>query len=337
MAITLKDVAKEAGVSVMTVSRVINNKEYIADETRNRVKAALKKLDYKPNINARTLVTKKTDFLGLIVPDIANPFFGHLVQAAENIARKRGYSVILGDSGGDPEAEQEYIEAFRGRMCDAMILIASRVKDELIIELNRTIPLVLVDRHIDDNDVIQVWLDNKKGAFSAVEHLISLGHRRIGFIMGPENVPNSFRRRIGYLEALEKHDITPEKQLVVQGDFNRETGARAFEVFNSLDEKPTAVFGSNDLMALGFIQKAREHNLSVPEDYSVVGFDDIFLSSMTEPPLTTVHYPIVEMGIVAIQDLLNSLESKETATLASQLKHTLVVRHSTAPPKKMEK
>ncbi|MGC9311626.1 MAG: LacI family DNA-binding transcriptional regulator [Sediminispirochaetaceae bacterium] len=331
MTVTMKDVAKAAGVSVMTVSRVINNKEYIAAETREKVEAALKKLNYKPNINARTLVTKKTDFLGLIVPDIANPFFSDLVKAAENIARNRGYSVILGDSGGDPAVEEEYIEAFRGRMCDAIILIAPRVEDEVIRELNHTIPLVLVDRQIPDDDIIQVTVDNKYGALSAVEHLIGLGHRRIGFIMGPKNVPNAYLRREGYIEALRRHDIPVDEELIVQGDFNRETGARAFEVFNGLSDRPTAVFGSNDLMAFGFIQKAKEARYSIPRDFSVVGFDDIFLCALMEPPMTTVRYPIVEMGVVAIQDILNSLESKETARLKSKLKHTLIVRQSTAP------
>ena len=330
MAVTMKDVAKKAGVSVMTVSRVINKKEYIAVETRERVESALKELNYKPNINARTLVTKKTDFLGLIVPDIANPFFGDLVKAAEKIARERGYSVILGDSGGIPEAEEEYIEAFRGRMCDAIILIAPRVSDEVIREVNSTIPLVLVDRHMPDDDIIQVTVDNKFGAFSAVEHLISLGHRRIGFIMGPANVPNAYRRKAGYVEALKKSGIEIDEELIVQGDFDRETGARAFEVFNKLKNRPTAVFGSNDLMAFGFIEKAKEARLSIPKDYSVVGFDDIFLCALMEPPMTTVRYPIVEMGIVAIQDLLNSLESKETARLKAKLKHTLIIRQSTA-------
>lgn len=329
MAVTMKDVAKEAGVSVMTVSRVINNKEYIALETKNKVESALKRLNYKPNINARTLVTKKTDFLGLIVPDISNPFFGDLVKAAENLARKRGYSVILGDGGGDPQAEEEYIEAFRGRMCDAIILIAPRVKDEVIRELNSTIPLVLVDRQIPDDDIIQVTVDNKFGAFSAVEYLIQLGHKRIGFIMGPQNVPNAYLRRDGYIEALKKHDIEIDNRLIVQGDFNRETGVEAFKVFNTLKDRPTAVFGSNDLMAMGFIQKAKDEGYAIPDDFSVVGFDDIFLSELMEPPLTTVKYPIVEMGLAAIQDLLNSLESKETAYLKSKLKHTLIIRKST--------
>ena len=163
-----------------------------------------------------------------------------------------------------------------------------------------------------------------------MEHLISLGHRRIGFIMGPANVPNAYRRKAGYVEALKKSGIEIDEELIVQGDFDRETGARAFEVFNKLKNRPTAVFGSNDLMAFGFIEKAKEARLSIPKDYSVVGFDDIFLCALMEPPMTTVRYPIVEMGIVAIQDLLNSLESKETARLKAKLKHTLIIRQSTA-------
>jgi len=331
MRTTLKDVAREADVSVMTVSRVIHKKEYIASETREKVEAALKRLKYNPNMNARTLVTKKADFLGLIVPDISNPFFGDLVKAGEGLARKRGYSVILGDSGGDPEVEKSYINAFRSRMCDAIILIAPRVDDMLIRELNKMVPLVLVDRQMPDTDIIQVSLENKDGAFSAVEHLIGLGHKKIAFIKGPENVPNTHRREAGYTEALEKSGIPYDPLYTFQGDFTRETGVLAFDAFATLPEMPSAVFGSNDLMAFGFIQRAREKGYSIPEDFSVVGFDDIYLSALIDPPLTTVKYPIVEMGIEAIRKLFDSLESKASFTMNEQLRHKLIIRKSTKP------
>ena len=329
MGVTIKDVAKEAGVSLMTVSRVINNKEHIASATREKVQAALEKLNYMPNISARNLVLQKTDFLGLVVPDISNPFFGDLVKASEKIARDRGYSIILGDSDGDVEAEKEYIEAFRGRMCEAIILVAPRAEDRVLQELNKKIPVILVDRKIDDDEIIQVYLDNAGGAYSAVKHLLQLGHKRIGFVMGPENVPNSHRRKAGYIKALKEFGIEHNPDLEFQGEFNVETGKEAFNKFSSLENPPTAVFNSNDLMAFGFVIAARNAGYSIPDDFSVVGFDDIFLSSLMEPSLTTVKYPFVDMGTQAIKMLLDSFDTNNKVTINENLKHELIVRKST--------
>ena len=329
MGITIKDVAREAGVSIMTVSRVINNKDYIADSTRKKVQAALDKLNYMPNISARNLVTKKTDFLGLVVPDISNPFFGELVKASEKIAKERGYSIILGDSDGSVEAEADYIDAFRGRMCGAIILVAPRVEDRVLQDLNREIPLILVDRKVDDDDIVQVYLDNARGAYTAVRYLLELGHRRIGFVMGPANVPNSYRRKNGYIDALKDFGIEYDPELEYQGEFIAETGKQAFRKFISLKEPPTAVFNSNDMMAFGFVQSAREAGYAIPEDFSVVGFDDIFLSSLMEPALTTVRYPFIEMGKEAINLLLDSLDTNEKVKMKKNLEHELIIRKST--------
>ena len=329
MGVTIKDVAKEAGVSLMTVSRVINNKEHIAAATREKVQAALEKLNYMPNISARNLVLQKTDFLGIVVPDISNPFFGDLVKAAEKIAKSRGYSIILGDSDGDISAETEYIEAFRGRMCEAIILVAPRSEDAVLQDLNKKIPVILVDRKIEDDEMIQVYLDNAQGALSAVRHLLEQGHRRIGFVMGPENVPNSHRRKAGYINALKEFGLEYDSDLEFQGEFNVETGKEAFKKFIKLKNPPTAVFNSNDLMAFGFVTAARDAGYSIPEDFSVVGFDDIFLSSLMDPPLTTVKYPYVEMGIQAINMLLDSIDNNTRVKMNEKLKHELIVRKST--------
>ncbi len=320
----------------MTVSRVINEKEHIAPETRKRVKEVLKRLRYSPNINARTLVTRKTEFLGLLVPDIGNPFFADLVKAAESVARQRGYSLILGDAGGDADSELEYFDALRGRMCDAIVLVAPRSKDEVIAEFSREIPIVLVDRSHSDDRIIQVALDNREGARAVVDHLVGLGHRRIGFIMGPENVPNARLRREGFQERLRHYGIVPDPALSYQGEFERSTGAAAFRAFFGQPDPPTAVFASNDLMAYGLIQEGRRRGISIPKDLSVVGFDDIFLSALMDPPLTTVRYPIVEMGVAAIEKLLISLgtDSAPPEPSVGELHHELIVRGSTVPLKK---
>lgn len=338
MGVTLRDVAREAGVSTMTVSRVMNNKDHISQTTRERVLQVCERLGYRPNQFARSLVTRKTGFFGIVVPDIGNPFFGDLVRAAGGVARDRGFSMLLGDTSGDIAIEQEYLDAFRNRLCDALVLVAPRVPDEVIRELNREVPLVLVDRSIDDPDIATVALDNSSGARSAVEHLIALGHRRIGLIKGPENVPNAHLRYRGWYNALRSAELEPVPELVYQGEFDRETGGRAFDVFAALPEPITAVFASNDLMAYGFVQAARSAGYNVPEDISVVGFDDIFLSKLMYPALTTVRYPIVEMGAAAIERLLDSIGSPGTESSGGAaddvLKHELIIRESTAPPRK---
>lgn len=327
---TIKDVAREAEVSTMTVSRVINKKEYIAPVTREKVLAAIEKLNYQLNTVARSLVAKKTDFIGLLVPDIGNPFFADLVKGAEGLARKRGYSLILGDTEGKIENEETYIDAMQGRMCDGIIMVAPRIDESRILKLNEILPLVLVDRYINSDAVMQIWIDNTKGAFKAVEHLIELGHRRIGFISGPLNVQNSFRREKGYRDALSQYGIDFDLSLELIGDFYFETGYRLLDHFIDMDNPPTAIFASNDLMALGLIKKAKERGLDIPADLSVVGFDDIFLASMIDPPLTTVRHPTIEMGIEAIEKFMDMLDEKESQYSENTLENRLIVRKSTA-------
>ncbi len=329
MRITIRDVAREAGVSTMTVSRVINNKGRVATKTRERVENAMKMLAYTPNMNAQNLVTNKTWTIGVIVPDIANPFFASLVKAGEKICNERGFSMLIGNTEGDLEIERRYISVYKARVCEAIILVAPRIDDSELIELNAQIPLVVVDRNVQFSDIVQVYLDNTKGAEVATQHLIDLGHTRIGFIKGPEEVPNSHTRYEGYVLALQRAGIAVERKYIFQGDFVAETGRAALNYFESLEDKPTAIFCSNDLMALGVLERANELAIRIPETYSLVGFDNIFLSSLVNPTLTTVSYPILEMGTKAITLLLDSLLSESKVQMSENLEHNLIIRNST--------
>lgn len=329
MSITIRDVAREAGVSTMTVSRVINNKGQVATETRERVESAMKMLAYTPNMSAQNLVTNKTWTIGVIVPDIANPFFASLVKAGEKICNERGFSMLIGNTEGDLEIERRYISVYKARMCEAIILVAPRIDDSELIELNAQIPLVVVDRNVQFNDIVQVYLDNTKGAEVATQHLLDLGHTNIGFIMGPEEVPNSHTRYEGYVLALKRAGIALETKNIFQGDFLVETGRDALDYFESLEHKPTAIFCSNDLMAVGVLERANELAIRIPEMYSLVGFDNIFLSSLVTPALTTVSYPILEMGTKAITLLLDSLLSEAKVQMSENLEHNLIIRNST--------
>lgn len=328
MSVTVKDVARKAGVSVMTISRVVNNSGYVAEATRAKVMAAVKALGYRQNKTARSLSRRKSDVISIMVPDISNPFFSGIVRAAERVARLKGYHVILGDSEGVVANEYSFMETTAGRMSDGLILAAPRMKDNEIRTLSAMVPLVVVDTHVHSPDVIDVYVDNKAGAQEAVEYLIAHRHRRIGFIGGPHGVWNSRRRRNGFESALAAHKIPLAPELVFEGGFLFEDGIAACDYFLDLADPPTAVFSSNDLMAVGLIQRARQRGLSVPEDLSVVGFDDIPLASYITPALTTVRHPMFEMGRRAVELLLAQLNSSEVVSERGTLKNSFVERSS---------
>ena len=328
MSVTLKDVAREAGVSLMTVSRVVNNKGDIAEATRENVLKAIEKLNYTPNRIARSLVVNKSDFIAIIVPDIANPFFSEMVKGAEKHARDMGYNIILGDTEGLVDNEIQCIDMAIGRKADGIILVAPRIKEEVICQINELVPLIIIDRYVPNEDVIQVYVDNLRGAKEAVEYLIELGHRRIGFISGPRDVGNSLRREEGYRRALAHHGIPLDPDLVVVGDFHYQSGYDSFDHFMQIEPRPTAIFASNDLMAVGVIQRARQRGLHVPRDVSVVGFDDIFLASVIDPPLTTVRHPMLEMGTRASALLVDRLDQRRDKQMKKVLENKLVIRKS---------
>jgi len=326
---TIRDVAKKSNVSLMTVSRVVNKKGNVSKATAAKVLKAIRELNYKPNITARSLAAKKSDFIAIIVPDISNPFFSEMMKGAEDFARENGYNIFLGDTEGKVELEKEYIDAAINRMADGIVLVAPRLENNLICEINDNIPLVIVDRSINKNDIPQIYIDNLRGAMSAVEHLINLNHKNIAFLSGPKDVQDSLQREKGYIMALKKHNIPVNPKLMLISDFSFEGGRDAFEKFFSNYPKPTAIFASNDIMAFGLIQRAHEMNVKVPKDVSIVGFDDILLSSLINPPLTTVRHPMLKMGIKAVELLVNKLNNKLDTKISFLLENTLIVRKST--------
>ncbi len=330
MRATIKDVAREAGVSHMTVSRVINNKNSILETTREKVLKAIEKLNYKPNYLARSLVIKKTGLIGILVPDIDNPFFSALVKSAEKIAQKNGSNLMLGDTGGEVDTEKKYMEIMLERMVDGIILVTPRMEDSTILRYSNLIPIVVVDRRLGQYDIPQVWADNRRGAILAMEYLLGLGHRRIGFISGPSGVQGSASREDGYRKTLANHNIHFDPDLVVRGDFLFESGYRSFEHFLRIKQPPTAVFSSNDIMAYGLIKRAMERGVNIPRDLSIVGFDNISLSALINPPLTTVDHPVAEMGRGAMELLFCEMRIDKDYKRCIALENTLVIRRSAA-------
>jgi LacI family transcriptional regulator, repressor for deo operon, udp, cdd, tsx, nupC, and nupG len=311
----------------MTVSRVIKKSGYVSAEKRLRVEKAIKDSDYRPNRIARTLASNKSDIIIAVVPDIENAFFTEMVKGTQEVTDANGYNIILCDSRGKIDKEKADVSFAMERMADGVLLFCPRADDEYISGVSKKIPLVVVDRKVEDPDVGQVYIDNKEGARLAVEYLISQGHRRIGLMEGPSNVLANRRRRLGYKEALRKHGIAVEDELIVDGLFSFEGGTKALDRYLMLKRRPTAIFSTNDWMALGFIQRAHERDISIPDDISIIGFDDIILSRLINPSLTTVNHPKVEMGRVAAYQLLSKLNAKVEIPLL-EMKNELILRNS---------
>jgi LacI family transcriptional regulator len=327
----MRNVAERAGVSVTSVSHVINGTRPVSDELRRRVLDAMGELGYRPNALARSLRRQKTHTIGMIVPDSANPFFAEVARGIEDTCFEQGYSVILGNSDGDLGKELLYTNVLAEKQVDGILFVAAGTSTEHIRALQaRRMPLVVVDRHIPSVDVDSVLTDNAHGGWLATHHLVELGHRRIGCIAGPSDVTPSADRITGYRQALHEGGIAVDEALIVKGDFQYESGYRAAHQLLAIDDPPTAVFTCNDLMAVGAISAALELRRQVPADLSVVGFDDVRLASFTNPPLTTVAQPKYEMGVMAATMLLERLQNRDMPPRQRLLDTSLLTRQSTA-------
>lgn len=328
--LTIKDIARLAGVSTATVSRVINDYPGVREKTRIRVKKVIDKFGYQRNILARKLVTKKTSIIGVVLSDITNPFYSEIARGIEDEARKWGYTVIFGSTDNTREIQKEYVNLFREQRVDGIIFASVALQDPDVEKLfKEDVPFVLVNRKLDTIKTDFVVLDNVKGAYMAAEHLIKLGHKRIGFICGPLNYSTGVDRLRGYKEALRKYNIEEYPELVKSGNFRQESGYRAFKEFMSMKSPPTAVFASNDFMALGVLEAALELGIRIPEDIALVGFDDINFASFKFVSLTTVAQRKYEMGAKGIQLLIKKIESSERwIPQEIYLKPRLIIRGS---------
>ena len=324
---TLKDIAEKANVSTMTVSRAIKNSGYVNKETRKRIEEAIEEFNYRPNALAQSLVTRKTNNVLIIVPDIENFFFAEMIKGSERILRKNGINVLFGDSSGRINREKSLVNLGMSKIVDGIIVCVPRSDDEYLKMVSREIPLVVVDRKVRFAEVSHVYLDNWSGAVKAIDYLIGKGHKKIGLIEGPENILANLRRKEGFVSALTKHGIPVNEEYIYVGDFSFEDGRDAFNYFSKLSNPPTAVFATNDVMALGFIQQAQENNVSIPEDFSIIGFDNILISKLINPQLTTINHPKNDMGEFAAYTLLRML-GFEIEIPEYTLKNELVERNS---------
>lgn len=329
----MRDVAERAGVSVTTVSHVINNTRAVSDTSRQSVLQAMEELDYRPNALARSLRRRKTTTIGMIVPDSANPFFAEIARAIEDASFAQNYSVILCNSEGDLEKQRTYTKVLVENRVAGILFVAAGVSTELVEDLcRRRVPLVVVDREVPGVKVDTVLTNHAQGGCLATQHLTDLGHRRIACITGSSEVSPSAERVTGYRKTLENNGLAFDERLVVKGDFQYRSGYEATRQLLQGEVKPTAIFACNDLMAVGCMSAATELGFRIPADLSVVGFDDVRLVSFTNPPLTTVCQPKVEIGRLATEMLLARMTDLDAKPRFRRLDTELRIRKSTAAP-----
>ncbi|MFL6262777.1 MAG: LacI family DNA-binding transcriptional regulator [Thermoanaerobaculia bacterium] len=329
MSASIKEVALKAGVSIATVSRVINEKGPVAVETRQRILAAIEQLRYVPHGAARSLITNQTDTIGVLLPDLYGEFFSEVIRGIDLAARRSGYHVLISGFHSDRAEIEAVLRALRGRV-DGLIVLSPDVDAQgLRRNLPETLPVVLLNTRVDGSAFDAINVDNYGGAFAMVRHLASLGHRRIALICGPAENTDARARLRGYRDALRAEGIVPSPALEVPGDFSEESGHRAGRRLLALEPWPEAVFAANDSMAVGCLFALREAGVEVPGGIALAGFDDIPIARYVTPPLSSVHVPIAELGERAMERLLHAVEHKNAHERRQEtVATTLVVRGS---------
>jgi LacI family transcriptional regulator len=328
-AASIYDVAREARVSVFTVSAVVNHKSHVGKKLRQRVELAIRKLNYRPNLLARSLAKQKTHTIGMIVPDISNPFFPMVVRGAEDAAQKRGYNLLLCNSDDTQEKEENALELLLSKRVDG-ILLTKAICDlspplrQLVQEMK--VPIVLVMRTFPKISRDAVITDDYRGAYEAVCHLARSGRKRIGLIGGPRKVSNGKARWEGFRDALKDNNLDLDPNLVIDGDYRMESGYRAGNLL--LSHRPDGVYVANFLMTVGLLKAAEEMGLRCPEDFGLVSFDDYPWLGIFHPKLTTVELPKYQLGQEAVELLLDRIAGNDGPGVLKKLQPELRVRES---------
>jgi LacI family transcriptional regulator len=336
--VTIRDVARVANVHPGTVSRALNEETrgLVNPDTAERVIRAANKLGYRPNRIARGLKTSRSHTIGVLIPDITNPLFPPILRGIEDRLDDAGYTSLIVNTDNDPERERIHLEAMRARQVDGLISATARLDRELLDELGGAgTPLVLVNRSLEDGSVPAVTVNDRQGIALAVEHVVALGHRRIGHVAGPQNLSTGHRRHLGFIEAMGAAGLpTPPEHVRFGAFFTDVEGARACDEL--LDAAPdlTAIVAANDLLAIGCYDTVEQRGLTCPDDISIVGFNDMPFVDRLRPPLSTVRVPQREIGKVAADLLLEQLSDGSETMNEILLEPTMMVRGSTASPRR---
>lgn len=330
MGTTIRDVAKHAQVSVATVSAVLNESKYVSAPLAERVRHSAEALAYRPNSLARSLKTQRTQVLGLILSDITNPFFTTMVRAVEDTARHHGYTLLLGNTDEQAAKEEAYVELLRSRRVDGLILVASAGEHRYLPDLlARGLPVACVDRSLVHLGVDSVLTDNVAGAYQAVDHLLALGHRRIGIVTGIPKITSTDQRLAGYQQAFAERGVAIDPTLVRPSDSTIAGGERDAAALLARPDPPTALFATNNQMTIGALRAIYARGRRCPEDVALVGFDDFEWAEVFRPRLTTVRQPVYELGRTVARLLIKRIAGRRVGPASEVvLPPTLIVRES---------
>ena len=330
---TIKDIARQAGVSITTVSRVLNNTAPVNEETRKSILKAIEEYNYTPSIMAQGMRTKKSKTLSVIIPDYKNPFYHELFKYMEDAARKEGYHVIVTSTGEDAVDEIGYIKDLVNRNIDGIVIFSYKGDKETVkylVELSSTLPVIFMDNLQLSKPVNMVYTDGYVGIKEITRHLINLGHKEIAFIKPLSGYKSANDRYDGYMDMLSEAGLTFRPELVYEGNFHIESGYKAAEFFFTGEKlKPTAIVSSTDLMAIGAMNYIKFKGLRVPEDVAIAGFDDIYISKIMFPPITTYKQPLKDIADEAIKQLIHKINHPSAKSKKVVLNGELVVRRST--------
>lgn len=330
MATSIKDVAREAGVSIATVSRVLNDIDVVNEDTKKKVLDAIKKLGYRPNIVARSLKTQRTKTIGILIPDISSQFYPEIVRGAEDVSNIYDYNIILGNSDFDIQKEKEYLRVLKEKMVDGVIYMSSSLQEEILDLINELdITTVLVETEDKNGKLPSVTIDNVKAGYEGTKYLLDKDFKNIAFVGAKKDGKNAWNDRyIGYEKALKEANLEIDKELLYLSNLKAKNGVTAVERFIESGKKIDAVVCATDELAMGVINGFRNHNISVPDEVSVLGFNNNYVGEIFYPKLTTVAQPSYDMGSVAMRMLIKLLNKQELEEANFILPHTIIDRES---------
>lgn len=325
---TIQVVARKAGVSVATVSRVLNNPAVVKEATRLKVQRIIEELKYEPSVLGRNLRTSESRLLLALIPSISNPFYTEIVNGIENAAIEQGYNILLCETGADPSRENIYLNLLRSQLADGIISMDPTVNRTKLLELADKYPVVQCSEYDEGGNISYVSIDNELAAYHAVRYLIRIGHTKIALLNSHSKFLYARQRRQGFERALNESGLTVNEEWIYNAeDVKFEHGQLAMRHLLTLSDKPTAVFAVSDILAIGALKEVNMNGLQVPNDIALIGFDKISFSNMTYPTLTTISQPGYEMGITSAKMLINKIKNKRVENMI--LDHELVIRDST--------
>jgi Transcriptional regulators len=324
----IQEVAKKAGVSVATVSRVLNGNPYVKQETRDKVMEVIKELNYSPNLSGRILRRNETKVILILLPTISNPFYSRAVTGIRNVADKMGYLTMICNTESDVNKEREFLNLIKYKQADGAIIMSQELDIHELEEMGSHFPIVQCFEYRDSKSISYVSIDNEKAAYEAVSYLIGLGHKRICLVGCTAPYSSALQREEGYKKALQDANIDLDPDLIIRGDYGFTSGYNCGGKLTELKEMPTAVFAISDMQAIGVIKSFKNKGIRVPEDVSVVGFDNVVFSAIYDPGVTTVSQPAYKIGSRAMKILIGQIKEEKCKPQQVLLKHELIVRES---------